>query len=358
MDFEKLLRESVAQKASDIFLKANFPPAVRINGRIVHTNMDPLTPEEVQNHAYDLMNENQKSRFQNRHELDLAFTMEGVARFRVNIYQERSNFGIVLRIVPLKIASLEELGLPTKLAEMVMGREGLVLVTGPTGSGKSSTLAAMIDVINQTRRVNILTVEDPIEFMHTDKKGIVSQREVGVDTASFNDALKYVVRESADVLLIGEIRDADAMAVALQASGTGHLVLSTVHTAGAAESVDRIVNMFPPTDKDQICYRLARALRGVVSQKLVPKADNSGRVAALEIMVNNPTISKLMEEGHIGRLYSTIAEGAFWGMQTMNQSISKFVMQGIVTEEDAMDMSNNPVELKQLLRKRENNLKS
>src|SRR5204862_8282869 len=218
----------------------------------------------------------------------------------------RGNVGMVLRLIPLDLPSLDELGMPPVLKELPKQRQGLILVTGPTGSGKSTTLAAMINQINSTRKSNIITVEDPIEFVHPDKLGIVSQREVGIDTESFTTALKYVVRQSPDVILIGEMRDVETMNVALQASETGHLVFSTVHTPSAGETMDRIVNMFPPHDKPQVSMRLAGALRAVVSQKLVPRADGNGRVVAAEVMICTPTVSKLIEDGHFGELYHAI----------------------------------------------------
>jgi twitching motility protein PilT len=241
--------------------------------------------------------------------------------------------------------------MPPAVAELAKQRQGLVLVTGPTGCGKSTTLAAMIDLINETRRCHIVTIEDPIEFVHPDKKAIVSQREVGIDTDSFSDALKYVVRESPDVILIGEMRDIETMHVALQAAETGHLVFSTVHTPSAAETMDRIINMFPPHDKPQICMRLSNSLRGIISQKLVPLKDGSGRIAAVEVMISTPTIAKLIEEGRVGQIYSAIEEGQFWGMQTMNQCLYKYYKQGLITEEDALAYAGNLTELRQMLRR-------
>jgi twitching motility protein PilT len=227
----------------------------------------------------------------------------------------------------------------------------LVLVTGPTGCGKSTTLAAMIDMINENRRCNIITVEDPIEFVHPDKRSIVSQREIGIDTDSFTEALKYVVRQSPDVILIGEMRDVETMNVALAASETGHLVFSTVHTTSASETMERIINMFPPHDKPQICLRLSKTLKATISQKLIPRCDTEGRIAAIEVMIGNPTVSKLIEEGRSGQLYQAIAEGNFWGMQTMNQCLAKYLKSGMITEEEAMANAGNLTELKQMVRR-------
>jgi twitching motility protein PilT len=351
MELNDLLHLAAEQNASDLFLKAGVPPALRLNGRISPLPHEPLTPEEVRDLAYGIMTKQQIARFEQRHELDLAFTREGVARFRANVYQQRGSMGVVLRVIPLALPSLDDLGMPPVLKELPKQRQGLILVTGPTGSGKSTTLAAMIDQINNTRKANIVTIEDPIEFVHPDKEAIVSQREVGLDTDSFTAALKYVVRQSPDVILIGEMRDVETMNVALQASETGHLVFSTVHTPSAGETMDRIVNMFPPHDKPQISLRLATSLRGIVSQKLVPRADGSGRIAAVEVMIATPTIAKLIEEGRFSQLYSAIAEGGYWGMQTMNQCLVRYLRAGLISEEDALGYAGNLTELRQLIRR-------
>lgn len=352
MDIRELATEAASVRASDIFVKAGSPPMMRLHGKITNIGDYPsLTAEDVQMMAYSIMTHEQIGRFERRHELDLAFTIDGVARFRSNVYQQRGTPGLVLRIVPLGITSLQELGMPQAIINFGSLRQGLVLVTGPTGCGKSTTLAALIDLINSTRRCNIVTVEDPIEFVHTDKMSIVNQREVSIDTDSFTDALKSVVRQSPDVILIGEMRDVETMNVALAASETGHLVFSTVHTCSASETLDRIMNMFPPHDKPQVCMRLAVALQGVVSQKLVPRADGKGRVAAVEIMVENPTISKLLEEGRSGQVHQAIAEGEYWGMQTMNQCLAKYCREGVITDEEALANAGNLTELKQMLRR-------
>ena len=350
-DLTELATLAAAEKASDLFLKENAPPTLRVNGKIQQTDMPPLTAEEVRDMAYSIMTHNQISRFEQRHELDLAFTIPELSRFRANMYQQRGSMGMVLRLIPLGIYTLDQLAMPPVLKDIAMHRQGLVLVTGPTGSGKSTTLAAMIDLINDTRRCNIVTVEDPIEFVHPDKCSIVSQREIGIDTDSFTDALKYVVRQSPDVILIGEMRDVETMNVALAASETGHLVFSTVHTSSAPETMDRIINMFPPHDKPQICLRMANSLRGIVSQKLLPRADGKGRVGAVEIMIATPTVSKLVEEGRSSQLYAAISEGEFWGMQTMNQCLVKYYRAGYITEEEAILNAGNLTELKQMIRR-------
>lgn len=352
MDLSELLKVAASHRASDLFLKEAAPPVMRVHGGI--TPMDehpPLSAEQVRDLCYSIMTHDQIGRFEHRHELDLAFTIEDVTRVRANVYQQRGTMGMVCRLIPLDIYSLDDLGMPPVLKEMTLHRQGLILVTGPTGSGKSTTLAAMIDLINQNRRCNIVTIEDPIEFVHPDKLGVVNQRELGIDTASFTEALKYVVRQSPDIILIGEMRDVETMNVALQASETGHLVMSTVHTSSAGETLDRIINMFPPHDKPQICLRMSQSLRGIVSQKLIPKADGNGRVAAVEIMIATPTISKLIEEGRSSQIYAAISEGSYWGMQTMNQCITKYYKSGLISEEEAYINAGNLTELKQMIRR-------
>jgi twitching motility protein PilT len=351
MELEQLCRFAVDSQASDLFIKAGSPPALRVHGRIVPTDLPELMAEDTKRLAHTIMSEEQVQAFEGYHELDLAFTLANVARFRCNVYVQRGGYAMVLRIVPLEIRAIEDLGIPKVLEDLVKPKQGLVLVTGPTGCGKSTTLAAMVDLINRTRYCNIVTIEDPIEFVHDDRLAVVSQREVGIDTESFYDAMKYVVRESPDVILIGEMRDAETMRVALTASETGHLVFSTIHTTSAADTVERIVSIFPPHEKSQICLRLSTSLLGIISQKLVPRADGTGRVPAVEVMVNTPTVSKLIEEGRASQIYSAMNEGGYWGMQTMNQSLVKYWRAGVISEEDALTFAGNLTELKQMLRR-------
>ena len=351
IELNDLLKLAAEKKASDVFVKANSAPAMRLNGRVHVMEGAPLTPDDTRSLAYSIMTHEQIGRFEHRHELDIAFEIPGVTRIRANVHQQRNSIGLVCRLVPLKIYSLEQLGMPPVLAEMTRNRQGLILVTGPTGSGKSTSLAAMIDLINSTRRANIITVEDPIEFVHPDKMSIVSQREVGIDTDSFMDAMKYMMRQNPDIILVGEMRDIETMNVGLAAAETGHLVFSTLHTSSAAETLDRIINLFPPQDRDMVCLRLAGSLKGVVSQKLLPRSDGTGRVAGIEIMVVTPTISKLIEEGRASQLYGAIAEGNFWGMQTMNQCLLKFFRAGLIAEEEAIANAGNVTEMKQMVRR-------
>ncbi|MCA1595291.1 MAG: type IV pilus twitching motility protein PilT [Chloroflexi bacterium] len=347
---EQVLREGYEKRASDVFIKENSPPTFRLHGKVIATDHPVLDKARCQEIAESVMTQKQVLKFEDHPELDISLELPGLCRFRCNIFKQRGGYGMCLRIIPLGIKTLDDLGMPPVLKQLCSHRQGLVLVTGPTGSGKSTTLAGMIDFINETRQANIVTVEDPLEFVYTDKKCIVNQREVGLDTDSFGDALRHVLRQAPDVILIGEMRDAETFQVALQAGETGHLVFSTLHTASAYETLDRIANMFPPHDKPQIALRLANSLRGVISQKLVPRTDG-GRIAAIEIMVVTPTVAKLLEEGRSGQIYPAIAEGGFYGMQTMNQCLTRYFKAGIITEEDAMQYAGNLTELRQFLRR-------
>ncbi len=341
------------QKASDVYAKADSVPMMKQYS--LAKKLDPdlpvLSGEDVMRMCRQLMNDRQKRIFDETFEMDLAFTVGTKCRVRCNIYKQKGSYASAMRIIPLKILSLEELGLPPVLAEVTKHRQGLALVTGPTGSGKTTTLAAMIDLINQNRQAHIVTVEDPLEFVHPDKNSIVSQREVGIDTLDFQPALRAVLRQAPDVILIGEMRDVDTMHVALQAGETGHLVFSTVHTASAYETMDRIINMFPPHEKVHLCQRMAGSLRAIIAQKLVPRNDGNGRVAANEILICTPTVSKLIEDGHFSDLYHAMNEGGFWGMQTMNQSLVRYVKAGVISEETAMGYAGIASELKQMLRR-------
>jgi twitching motility protein PilT len=351
LNLEDIIRTAAKKKASDIFIKENLPPAFRIHGAVQRSDYPTLEADDCRQLAYSVMTHEQIGRFEHRHELDVAFTIEGVTRIRANIFMQRGTMGMVCRLIPLKIYSLEQLGMPPVLAEMTKARQGLILVTGPTGSGKSTTLAAMIDLVNSTRKVNIITIEDPIEFVHPDKEAIVSQREVGIDTDSFTDALKYMMRQNPDVILVGELRDVETLNVALTAGETGHLVFSTLHTASCADTIDRIINMYPPQDRNMLCLRLSGSLKGVVSQKLLPRADGTGRVAAIETMVATPTVTKLVEEGRASQLYAAIAEGNFWGMQTMNQCLVRYFKAGLIAEDEALANAGNLTEMKQMVRR-------
>jgi len=341
------------ERASDVAIKANARPTMR-----QHSVFKPLPgefpvvdAEQAKRMISEVMSERQIKVFEETCEMDLAFEVEGKCRVRANIYMQRTTWAIMMRIIPLRIMTIEELGLPPVLRELCKHRLGLILVTGPTGSGKSTTLAAMIDVINEQRPAHIVTIEDPLEFVHQDKVAYISQREVHIDTLEFRPALRAVVREAPDVILVGEMRDQETMHSAMQAGETGHLVFSTVHTSSAYETMDRIINMFPPHEKQFLCQRLAGALRAIIAQKLVPRADGNGRVVANEILICTPTVTKLIEDGHFTDLYHAMNEGAFWGMQTMNQSLVRYVKAGIITEETALNYAGIASELKQMLRR-------
>jgi len=298
-----------------------------------------------------VMTERQRKIYDSTNEMDLAFVVPGKCRVRTNVYRQRGTMAAALRIIPTRIRSLEELGLPSVLSELTRHRQGLVLLTGPTGCGKTTTLAALLDIINQERRCHIVTIEDPLEIEHSDKNSYVSQREVGMDTADFMPALRAVVRAAPDVILIGEMRDVTTMHAALQAGETGHLVFSTVHTQSAYDTMDRIINMFPPHEKKHLCLRLAGSLKAIIAQKLVPRADGKGRVVVAEILICTPTVSKAIEDGAFGDLYHLMNEGGFWGMQTMNQGLARYVKAGVIDEETAVNYAGIVSELKQMLRR-------
>ena len=354
IELDELLDYAAKVDASDLFIRADSKPAIRLHGRIAITDYPVLTAEDTRRIAYSRMSGRQIEEFDRHHEMDLAFTFGTEVRIRSSIFMQRGTVAMANRLIPMKIRSLEDLGMPPTLAEFTKSRNGLVLITGPTGSGKSTTLAAMIDLVNQTRRVNIVTIEDPIEYVHPDKMAIISQREVGLDTDSFQEALKRVLRQAPDVILIGEMRDIETMNVALQAAETGHLVFATVHTSSAAETLDRLSNMFAPHERPMLWLRLSVSLRGVVSQKLLPRSDGSGRVAGVEVMVVTPTISKMLEEGKSEDIYSQIRQAGqetYWGMQTMNQCLYRYVRAGVITAEEALASAGNYTEMRQMLRR-------
>lgn len=350
MELRDLLQFAVDRQASDLFLKGDRSPALRVNGRVIPTDLPPIPADRVEALLASLMSPDQAEYWRQHHEMDLAFEIPDLCRVRANIYQERGKRAGAFRLIPFQIRSIEELNLPPVVKTLAEQRQGLVLVTGPTGCGKSTTLAAMVDLINATRRCNIVTIEDPIEFVYEEKQAIISQREVHIDTESFSMALRHIVRQSPDVILIGEMRDVETMNVALQASETGHLVLSTVHTCSASETLERIASMFQPHERRQVFSRLAGALRGIVSQKLLPKADGSGRIPACEILIATPTVTKLIEEERPGQIYQVMAEDRFYGMQTMNQCLAQLVKSGVITDEEALYASPAVSELRQLLR--------
>lgn len=345
MDLNEILGLAVKTGASDIHMKAGLPPMFRINGQLVPMkDGQRISPEETSRMAVSVMNNFQRERFKQFNELDLAYGVPGVGRFRVNIFQQRGTVGIVLRVIPFKVRTLDDLRLPPILKTVAMEERGLVIVTGTTGSGKSTTLAGMIDHINTHKTVHVMTVEDPIEFLIKDKRSVINQREVGVDTISFGQALKSALRQDPDVILVGEMRDYETMETALTAAETGHLVMSTLHTLDATETVSRIVSVFPPHQQRQVRLQLGAVLRAVICQRLVPTKDGVGRAAALEIMRNTPRIRELVEDKERTReLHDAIADGHIsYGMQTFDQALMQHYKTGLISYEEAMRQASNP----------------
>ena len=343
MTLHDLLKTAVAHGASDLLIKAGSKPALRVHGRLRFLSTPAATSELTAQILAEIAAERQRAAFEQAGEVDLSYECDGVGRFRVNVYRQRGEVGLVFRHVHYQIPSLQELNLPREtLAKLCANPRGLILVTGVTGSGKSTTLAAMVEQINQTQSKHIVTIEDPIEFVYEDKKSLIDQRELSEDTLSFVAAMKHVVRQAADVILIGEMRDQETMEAALNAAQTGHLVLSTLHTTNACQTVERITNFFPPHQHELIRLQLSLILVGVVSQRLVPRSDGKGRVPAVEILIASPRVRDLLREGKTLDLYPTIRDGAFFGMQTFNQSLLKWVGEGAIKLEEAMTVSDDP----------------
>lgn len=341
----ELLKIAVDRRASDLHLKVGNHPIIRLNGDLIPIEDQPkLSQEDALNIAFSIMSNAQKEKFRQRNELDLAYSAPGMGRFRVNVFQQRGTIGLVFRVVPTKIMTIEELNLPPVLEKVAMEQRGLILVTGTTGSGKTTALASIIDFINRNRMGNVITIEDPIEYLHRDRKSIVSQREVGTDTDSFNNALRSALRQDPDVILVGEMRDFETISTALVAAETGHLVLSTLHTLDATETVNRIISVFPPYQQKQIRMQLASVLRGVVSMRLVPKADGSGRVPAAEIMIATQTIREaIIDADKTRKIPEVIAAGhSQYGMQTFDQSLFGLFQKKLITYDEAIRWCSNP----------------
>lgn len=349
-DFADVLSRMVQEQASDVHLSPGYPPAIRVRGRIVPLEeYAPLSVQESRDVAYSLLNDDQRKRFENRKQIDLAYAVPGVARFRVNCFFQRGSVSAAFRRIPHEIPELDGLGLPMVLKEFTQRPRGFVLVTGPTGSGKSTTLAAMIDIINREREEHILTIEDPIEFLHRHKKCIVNQREVGADAENFSLALTAALREDPDVILVGEMRDLDTISTALTAAETGHLVFATLHTQSTAQTVDRIIDVFPPHQQQQVRMQLSISLQGIVTQQLLPTADGSGRAAACEVLIPNPAVRNLIREGKSHQIYSAIQTSGSVGMQTMDAHLAQLVRMGTITRSLAEQRATVPEELKRLL---------
>jgi len=350
LDFAGVLTKMVDSRASDVHLTSGFAPAMRVRGRIVPMDDYPrLSPQDTRDIVYSILNDSQRKRFENQQQLDLAYAIPGVARFRVNCFFQRGSISAAFRHVPTEILSLESLGLPSVLEEFTRKPRGFVLVTGPTGSGKSTSLASMIDVINEQREEHILTIEDPIEFLHRHKKCIVNQREIGADAVDFATALKGALREDPDVILVGEMRDLETISTALTAAETGHLVFATLHTQSTAQTVDRIIDVFPPHQQQQVRMQLSIALQGIVTQQLLPTADGSARAVACEVLVPTPAIRNLIREGKTHQIYSALQTSGAVGMQTMDANLAQLVRGGKITRPLAEQRSSVPEELKRLL---------
>jgi len=346
MKIKSILEETIAKKASDLHLKAGLPPVLRIDGRLTKLDFEKPSTKDMQDIADQILSPAQRKRFMEMKEVDFAFGVPGLARFRANFYVQRGSIAMVFRHVPVKILSIDELLLPEVIKKLSHHERGLIFVTGTVGSGKSTTLAAMVREINETSNKNIITIEDPIEFLHHDKRSIINQREIGNDTQSFHEALRHILRQDPDVILVGEIRDAETMEIALKAADTGHLVLSTLHTMDATQTINRVISFFPPHQHQEIRYLLATTLKSVISQRLIPLAEGAGRAPAVEVMVVTSTIRDYIIDPEKQELIKqAIKEGvSSHGMQSFDQSMMKLLTEGRISKEEALRNSSNPHE--------------
>ncbi|GAA5176756.1 type IV pilus twitching motility protein PilT [Niveibacterium umoris] len=335
MDITELLAFAVKNKASDLHLSAGLPPMIRVHGDVRRINLPPMEHKEVHAMVYDIMNDSQRKMYEDVWETDFSFNVPNLARFRVNAFNQDRGAAAVFRTIPSKVLTLEELECPKIFKDIAQNPRGIVLVTGPTGSGKSTTLAAMVDYVNENEYGHILTIEDPIEFVHESKRCLMNQREVSRDTQSFNNALRSALREDPDVILVGELRDLETIRLALTAAETGHLVFGTLHTSSAAKTIDRIIDVFPAQEKEMVRAMLSESLRAVISQTLLKKKDATGRVAAHEIMIGTPAIRNLIREAKIAQMYSQIQTGQAFGMQTLDQCLQELVKRNIVSAPEA-----------------------
>jgi twitching motility protein PilT len=347
---DDLLRQMKALEASDLHLTPGSEPVVRVRGQLTRLEgFDKLTPDQTRELVYRILSTEQQKILETRRNVDLAYSLPGVARFRVNVYFQRASIGAAFRMIPTEIKALRELGLPAHLEELADKPRGLVLVTGPTGSGKSTTLATLIDHINRSRSEHILTIEDPIEFLHWHRSCIVNQREIGPDTPAFAEALRAALRQDPDVILVGEMRDLETISTALTAAETGHLVFATLHTQSAPQTIDRVIDVFPAEQQDQVRIQLASTLQGIVTQTLLPTADGRGRIAALEILLPDDAVRNLIRQGKVEQIYSVMQTGTARGMQTMEQALADLVLRKVVTREVALTRTTRPDQLDGLL---------
>ena len=357
IEMQELLQLVVDRTASDLHIKAGEPPIMRVAGKLIRTSLPELSPEDTERLIFSCLNADQRETVKKHWELDCGFGIDGLGRFRVNVYKDRGNFAAALRVVLSRIPTIQELDLPPIVNELIDKPRGLVLVTGPTGSGKSTTLASMINAINERDARHILTIEDPIKFLHSNKRSFVSQRELGSDTRSFANALRAGLREDPDVILVGEMRDLETIHLALTAAETGHLVFSTIHTSSAPQSVDRIIDVFPPDQQQQIRIMLSHALVAVLSQTLLPRADDSagespitsGRVLAMEVLTNTPAIANLIREAKTAQMYGSMQMGGAQGMQTLESCLANLVRQGKIHQAEALAKSSRPEDLESML---------
>ncbi len=347
---DDVLKKTIDMKASDLHLTAGVPPVARVYGDLVPMDLPNLDPTDVENMVCPILEPYQRVELESTWELDFSYSIPGLSRFRVNIMRQRGTLAVAFRVIPIGIPRLDDLGLPPVIKEFSNLPRGLVLVTGPTGSGKSTTLASLINLINEERSLNIVTIENPIEFLHTHKNSIVKQREVGSDTRSFGDALRHVLRHDPDVILVGEMRDLESISIALTAAETGHLVFSTLHTQTAPLAVHRIIDVFPDRMRNQVSQQLADSLQGIVAQQLLPRADGGGRAVAVEVLLNNPATKNLIREGKEHQLYTVMQTGRSSGMQTMDYSLSELYLRGAISREMALSRCVDRVELERQLR--------
>jgi len=350
IDFADVLMEVVSRRASDLHLTVGSPPMVRVRGRLAPLEGYPrLSPTDTREIVYSILSNSQRQRLEENWQLDFAYQIPGHARFRVNAYFQRASVGAAFRLIPFEVVPLEELGLPPAVTEFSRKPRGLVLVTGPTGSGKSTTLASLINEINEQREEHIMTIEDPIEFLHRHKKCIVNQREIGADATSFADALKAALRQDPDVILVGEMRDLETIGTAITAAETGHLVFATLHTQDTPQTIDRIIDVFPSAQQGQIRAQLSVALQGIMTQTLLPTADGSGRCVAVEILMPTPAVRNLIREGKSHQIYSVLQTSGSHGMQTMDASLAELVRAGKITRDLAESRAHSPEELRRLI---------